>query len=366
MKKVILLTASTGAGHNRAARSLEKYYIKNGYKTKIIDIFKETSEIMDLIIADGYKLLVNNLPKLYGAIYDIFDSSFLNQKVFKNNLVFIKRKLLKEINSLDPDVIVSTHPFAVGIISALKEKRKINSKFISVVTDFKAHYAYITSYVDAYITGSDYTKKSLVSRGIDEKKIYSYGIPIKSEFYDKKSLSKKTKDKFYILLMGGSLGSKGILKVLNKMDINNNNIKVITVCGKNNKLQKKLIKKFDYLIKDDSLEVLGYTDKIPNLMEICDLIITKPGGLTTTEALFKKIPMIIPFAYPGQEVENTDFLVKKGVAIKINELDEINEHLDEIINNQEYYEKMRNKIDSITSDYSVEKIIELTEKLVTV
>jgi processive 1,2-diacylglycerol beta-glucosyltransferase len=362
MKKVLILTASTGAGHNIAAKSLEEYYNKNLYETLVFDIFKDTLEIMDTIVVDGYKILANKFPKLYGAIYEMFDKSFLNNKMFSKSLIITKKKLLKEIKKFQPDIIISTHPFGVGIISDLKRKQKIDSVFISIVTDFKAHYAYVTPYVDAYITGSEYTKESLVEKGIDSNKIFAYGIPIKREFYEEKSHLEERDGMFKILLMGGSMGSKGILKVLKQLDIDSD-IKVITVCGSNKKLENIINKEFYNEIKQNKLEVIGYSKNIPQLMDECDLIITKPGGLTTTEALSKRIPMIIPFAYPGQEIENTDFLVSSGVAIKSDKHDNINTLIRILINNKEYYYNMKEQMESITNDYSIEKIIKLTEEL---
>jgi len=362
MKKILILTASTGAGHNSAAKSLEEEYIKNGYETLVFDIFKDTSEIIDTIVVDGYKVMAQVFPKLYGAIYEMSDRSFLNNKIFSKSLIITRKRLLKAIQKFNPDVIISTHPFGVGIISTLKRKEKIDAKFISIVTDFKAHYAYVTQYVDAYITGSEYTKETLIEKGVDKNKIFAYGIPVKNEFYKEEKKDNLKTNVFKILLMGGSLGSKGILKVLKKLNINDK-INVIAVCGSNEKLEKSIKKEFMKDIENGYLEVIGFSKEIPKLMDECDLIITKPGGLTTTEALSKQIPMIIPFAYPGQEIENTEFLVKSGVAMKSDKYDNINTLISILAENYGYYSNMKEQMKNITSAYSIKKIIELSEML---
>lgn len=363
MKKVLILTASTGEGHNAAAKSLEQKYQANGYETYKIDMFKETSKTMNYLIADGYRILASNFPTVYGIIYDVFDHSAFNNKFLKNALVILKKSLLKEIKEINPDVIIGTHPFAVGLVSSYKRKNEIDCSFISVVTDFKAHYAYVDEQVDAYITGSEYTKESLVKRNIDEGKIFTYGIPIKEEFLKDYSENTNQKNKFRVLVMGGSMGSKDIAKVVKRLAVESNRYLITVVCGNNKSLKSSLEKKYEDEIIMGRLNVLGFTDQVPYLMDNSDVIVTKPGGLTTTEALSKKIPMIIPFAIPGQEMENTEFLVKEGVAFHVEDMNDINKVLDRLVNNKQEFELMKCNMGKIASSYSLDSIIDLSETL---
>lgn len=364
MKKILILTASTGEGHNAAAKSLEEKYEANGYKTYKIDMFKETSKTMNYLIADGYRILASNFPSVYGLIYDVFDHSAFNNRVLKNALVLLKKSLLKEIKEINPDIIIGTHPFAVGLVSSYKRKKQIDCSFISVVTDFKAHYSYVDEQVDAYITGSEYTKQSLIQRNIREDRIFTYGIPIKQEFLKDYSDHIKTKSKFRVLVMGGSMGSKDIAKVVKKLAVESNSYLITVVCGNNKVLKASLEKKYEDEIIIGRLNVLGFTDKIPYLMDNSDVIVTKPGGLTTTEALSKRIPMIIPFAIPGQEMENTEFLVKEGVAFHVKDMDEINIVLDRLLHNKKEFEQMKKNMGRIASTYSLDSIVDLSESLV--
>jgi len=364
MKKVLILTASTGEGHNSAAKSLEQKYQSNGYETHKIDMFKETSKTMNYLIADGYRILASNFPSVYGLIYDVFDHSSFNNKFLKNALVILKKSLLKEIKEINPDVIIGTHPFAVGLVSSYKRKNEIDCSFISVVTDFKAHYAYVDEQVDAYITGSEYTKRSLIQRNIHEDKIFTYGIPIKEEFLKDYSDASSKRSKFRVLVMGGSMGSKGIAKVVKRLAIESNSYLITVVCGNNKSLKTNLEKKYEDEIIMGRLNVLGFTDKVPYLMDNSDVIVTKPGGLTTTEALSKRIPMIIPFAIPGQEMENTEFLVKEGVAFYVEDMNEINTVLDRLVNDDKEFETMKKNMGRIASSYSLDSIVDLSELLV--
>lgn len=364
MKKVLILTASTGEGHNAAAKSLEQKYQANGYETCKIDMFKETSKTMNYLIADGYRILASNFPSVYGLIYDVFDHSTFNNRFLKNALVLLKKSLLNEIKEINPDVIIGTHPFAVGLVSSYKRKGQVDCSFISVVTDFKAHYAYVDEQVDAYITGSDYTKESLIQRNICEDKIFTYGIPIKQEFLKDYSDNSNQKSKFRVLVMGGSMGSKDIAKVVKRLAVESNSYLITVVCGNNKSLKNILEKKYEDEIIMGRLNVLGFTDKVPYLMDNSDVIVTKPGGLTTTEALSKKIPMIIPFAIPGQEMENTEFLVNEGVAFHVKDMNEINTVLDRLVNDSKEFEIMKNNMGRIASSYSLDSIVDLSESLV--
>lgn len=367
MKKVLILTASTGEGHNQAAKSLAEKFEEHGYSPYTMDLFKETSHALNTIMSDGYKVLANNLPTIYGAMYRMFNRKSFNNRFLRYGLIMVKNRVLEEIQAVEPDMIVSTHPFAVGIVSDLKERKKIDTTFMSVVTDFKAHYAYISPYVDAYITGSEYTKETLIDRHIPAEKIFPFGIPVKSEFQNcgERIIASEDRDLFKVLIMGGSMGSKDIAKVVKKLTIDaDNRYHLTVVCGKNESLKLMLEEKYGQLIQEKKLAVLGFTKNIPQLMDSSDVIVTKPGGLTTTEALSKQIPMIIPFAIPGQEIENTEFLVSSGAAIHVEDLDDLKVQMDSLLKDRDLYVTMIENMQSISKHYSVDKIVDLTGHLI--
>lgn len=374
MKKVLILTASTGEGHNTAAKSLEDKYIEAGFKTYRVDIFKETSSTVNVMMADGYRVLANSFPTLYGLLYDTFDRASFNRRILGNALFVIKQRVLGIVREVNPDLIVSTHPFAVGIVASLKKKGKIDCAFISVVTDFKAHYAYVDPHVDAYITGSEYTNETLMERSIPEDKVFAYGIPIKKEFLSEETFKYSSTDMwntpldmdgdFKVLVMGGSMGSKDIAKVVEQLAVESDRFEITVVCGNNKSLRNMLEKRYQGPVESGKLIIYGFTDKIPQLMDVCDVIVTKPGGLTTSEAIAKNIPMIIPFAIPGQEMENTEFLVNAGIAIHVKDMEEINECLEYLIENRDVYLEMKNRMQEISSNYSIDKIVNLSESLI--
>ena len=205
MKRVLILTTSTGQGHNQAANSLQNVLTDSNYQCVKFDFLGSNSKFLNSICVKGYEISATHLPKIYGIIYKITDNKISN-KLLEFIFSFTIKKLSKVINSVKPDLIIGTHPFTAILIRKLK-KQGLNTPFISVITDFKAHFAYINNYVDSYITGSEYTKHSLIERGIDKNIIYPIGIPIKYKFYshDSDIASIKTSSYLNILLMSGSM-----------------------------------------------------------------------------------------------------------------------------------------------------------------
>ncbi len=364
MKSIIIVTASTGAGHNQAANSLKARFEERGIYVHIVDMFKATSKGVNALISDGYKILATKMPKAYGAFYKSFDHKMANQTIFKNAFLATELRLKWFLNEFQPDLIISTHPFGAPIIGKLKQKGKIGMPFVQIVTDFKAHYAYIHDQVDAYIAASDFTARSLTERGIAAHKVHVYGIPAREEF-TQKNYRKFSKDSpFQLLIMGGSMGLKAIEQAVAELLTFEKKLKMVVVCGNNRELFNKLQRRYDAAIAEGRLEVLGFVDTVHELMDCSDLIISKPGGLTTTEAIHKSIPMIIPFAIPGQEQENTNFLVENEMALEVQNMAELHDHIELLINDVERYQKMVENMNRLAKLYSVDAIVDLCSSLI--
>ncbi|MBE6054167.1 MAG: UDP-N-acetylglucosamine--LPS N-acetylglucosamine transferase [Clostridium sartagoforme] len=364
MKKILILTTSTGEGHNQAAKSITTTFEKSGYEVVTHDFLKKNSKFLTKLFITGYEVSASFFPKTYGVVYKLTDKAFTN-KLLSVVFSITKRKIKNLINSIKPDIILVTHPFAVSIMGALK-RNGINIPVIVIVTDFKAHSTYIDNNIDAYITASENTKKDLALRGIDSRRIFSYGIPVKDEFFNHQLdiSSTKNDDYFNILLMSGSMGLKNISYVLKELLNNPNKLRITVVCGKNEKLKDTLLKEYNHSIKNKKLHILGFSRDIDYLMEYSDLIISKPGGLTVTEAINKHLPLLIPFAIPGQETQNVEFLTSNGYALYVDNLLEINLIIDKLISNPKELERIRLNLSKLSSLYSKKNIVNLADKLV--
>lgn len=362
MPKVLILSASTGHGHNQAANCLKYYLESSDYQVKIVEPFKEEGRIIETLIDDGYYILASHLPQMYGKIYKMTDQKLINKGV----AAFFIKTLSNTVNQLVqeylPDLIISTHPLHINVISYLKAKGEFNKPFIAIVTDYMAHRFYINHSVDAYIVASSYTKQTLINRGIPANKIFTYGIPVRVEFL-KPRVDRKDQI-FTLLIMGGSMGISYIKECLGELVNNENKLKIIVVCGSNHKLKKKLEAKYSGEFKNKEVIILGFTPDIPNLMDQSDVLVTKPGGLTVTEAISKNIPMIIPFFIPGQEEENTEFLLETGVAVRVNNASELNKTINRFYHNRSLLESMRQKARELSKEISPESIVPLANSLI--
>jgi len=361
MPSVLVLSASTGQGHNQAASSLKAELETYGYKVIIAEPVKEAGQLMDLLVEKGTGILETKLPKIYGKLYKMTENTMINKSVASLIKVALSNTVMHLIDEHKPDLLVTTHPLLVNVVSSLKTKGKTDLPFIAVVTDYIAHPFYVNRFVDAYIVGSKYTRETLISKEISEDKIFTSGIPVSKEFRQRIPVNRESV--FSILLMGGSMGMPSIKKCLKQLLLNRHHLKIVVVCGYNDKLKNELERKYSTVADNKDLVIYGYTNEIPMLMDKSDLLITKPGGLTVTEAINKNIPMVIPFLLPGQEEENADILVRAGVAAMVSDISELNRVIDDLYENPAQLENMRQKAREISRELTPDCIIQIADRL---
>lgn len=264
-------------------------------------------------------------------------------------------KLYKLFEEFSPDIVISTHPFSSQMTTILKKQGKTNCKLATVLTDFAPHNQWLfdSQFVDFFFVAHDGMKKELISKGIDDNKVFATGIPLSIKFlqhFDKDDLKKSFNldlSKRVILFFGGGafgLGEEHTSSIL-KAFIDNigNSYEVIVISGKNVKLQKCFEKLVAKTNSSDRVKVYGYTNKIPELMAISDLVVTKPGGLTSTESLAAGLPMVVINPIPGQEEENAKFLEKSGVALWLRKKENAYESIFELLSNEKELQHMKTR-----------------------
>ena len=359
MKKFLIVSLSTGGGHASVANSLAEKLRDKGDEVMVIDLFKEiNAKGLHTFICEGYNLIATRVPQLYETIYRAGNKPIIARGSFDLTRRLSQKKILDFLQIFDPDVIVAVHPIATDILGGMKQKGYIKKqKIVSVITDYLAHFVYVHKhkYIDAYFVGSDVTVRDLLGRGVDENKIYPYGIPIKKEFYTPKNKLKN--HVFTILVMGGSLGSKNMSSVIKKLLEVNARLKIVVVCGRDEELKSKM-DKFVGADPEKEVSVYGFTNKVHELMDEADLLISKPGGASVTEALMRRIPMIIPYMLGGQEKENRDYLIEEDVAIWVSNIKEISGIVTKLINEPEILQQMEANMDQIASNFSIENSIQ--------
>ncbi|MBK1468545.1 MGDG synthase family glycosyltransferase [Parvimonas parva] len=361
MKKALILTASFGGGHNRASNNIKEKLVKRGFEVEEIDLLKEISEKLDSLLVGGYLGIVTKTPEIYGLIYKGTNLT-THQNVFSKPILnILSSKILPILEEKKPNVVIGTHVFAIGVMEHIKQKEYYDVPFISVITDYVTHKMYFSDYVDYYIVASEFTKNKMIEDGIKKEKICAFGIPIDDSF---KIRHYEKKDGFNILTVFGSLGiddfSDYIMPIL---DIAKD-VKLTMVCGRNEELKEKLEKKYSLFIDENRLEVLGYTNEIARLMEENQILVTKPGGLTVTEAIVKNIPLIIPFFIPGHEEENKNFIVEEEIGVYAEGVESVVKEIKKFYKNRRRVEYMALNMKEIAEGFSVDKIAELVEKII--
>lgn len=394
IKKVLIMSASTGGGHNRAARAikeeLESRTIDNmSIECEIVDSLKLVNNTMDKVISRGYEKSALYTPKAYGSVYRFSETTIASKNEFKTNPLtsLMARKFKHLLNESTPDLIIGTHPFPMIALSTLKKNNNIHSlsrsesfykstkvdipPMISVLTDYTTHSTWIQNEIDYYIVGHEYVKELLVYEGVDSEKVKAFGIPVEKSFLshrDRETVLTElglSPEKLTVLLMGGSFGAGNIKETLEDLIAIDRDFQILVITGRNEHLKDKLSKMLDSTIHNKNICLLGYTNKMNDILASIDVLISKPGGLTTTEALLNDVPMIIPYFIPGQEEENLDFLTNCGAALRTTKKYSLPVLLKVLIDDPSRLDNLRKNIKSIRKFDSAVNISNLVVDILT-
>lgn len=414
---ILILTASTGGGHNRASKALKDFINRHDPDTQvdIIDAIEECSSLLNFTVVNGYKALVNWTPSLFGAMYKNADKKSALSEMVTVIYQQCSKRLQPVIESYNPDVIVSCHPFAGAIAGYIKTTSDFSVPLISIVTDFLPHRAYIAEGIDAYVTASDKAKTLLNTQyGIEPDRIYDYGHPVFESFYEGNGRSREEvltelgfdPDKHTVLIMAGSFGVTDILKIYESLVGIEEDYQIIVITGRN----KRLYDAFDMLLKgdenivtedepelirelpDDNIvriiyesgetmidmitstfnpttdkkkptKLFYFVDNVDDYMHASDLIVTKPGGLTTSESIACALPMAVFKAYPGQEEQNAALLVENDIGIIIESAADAAEKVGNLLRDDKRLIEMRDSCRKYVRKNSCLKIYELATEL---
>lgn len=370
MKKILIFYGSYGGGHLSAAKSIRDYIEKNysDSQVELVDCVEYVNKLFNKLTTKAYKDFSKNARWIWKHLYYDSESGSLSRICNTiNRLMAIKLNRL--IQEFQPDLIISTHPFSSQMCAILKEKGKLNCKVATILTDYAPHNQWLvkSEFIDYYFVAQQGMVDDLVSRGVNKDKIHVTGIPLSSRFlqsYNKQKILEDyglTSDKNTILFFAGGEFGFGKDKTFNRLKAiidNLPNLQVVAVAGRNEKMKER----FDELVKttrtESNVKILSFTNQVPELMSVSDLVITKPGGLTTTESLASGLPLIIIDPLPGQEEENAEFIENSGAGILVKDSDNIETILLNIFNNPDKLENMKSKARLIAKKNSTQNIVE--------
>jgi processive 1,2-diacylglycerol beta-glucosyltransferase len=329
-RRVLILSASAGTGHVRAAEALEKVFRQQPGVGEVrnIDALRFTNRLFRDFYSKLYIQLVQKAPTILGIVYNSTDEPWKTDRM---------RLMLDRLNTgplerfiarFKPDITVCTHFLPAEIISYLISKGKLNARLSIVVTDFDVHAMWLCKTFDRYFVALEESKIHLEVLGLPGDHITVSGIPIDPAFRAAENRAELRQQAGFdpnrplFLISGGALGVSPAAGVLDSLARLKQPAQALVVCGKNTEMQADLEEQARAVEAANpglSFRVLGYTNEMHRWMQMSDLFIGKPGGLTTAECLASGLPMAIVSPIPGQEDRNSDHLLEKGIAMKCNE-----------------------------------------------
>ena len=369
-KKILIVYASYGSGHKSVAEYVYEYFKEhsNDLEIKIIDIMEYGNLIAKLNVK-MFNLCFKFQNSFSSTIgYELFDSKIATSPYKEIVRLLFKSDLTTDILAYKPDVLIATHFFGGIVMGKINKKYKLNTKIITIITDYASHAIWLQNHKreNAIVVSNEIVGRELLKFGVPAEKIFPFGIPLSSKFKKVDANTSKIKFKYniknhnltFLFFGGGSLGSSytyGYLKEILKLKLN---INIIFVSGKNVKLQNRCN---NYIKRENikNVTVLGFTKDISNLLNIADVVITKPGGLSVTEALEMKTPMILIPGNGGQENHNAKFVTKNHFGLRIRNARQLAKTVKKLTENKKIIQEMYQNLKKYEENTSVQKLFNL-------
>ncbi len=337
--RVLIATVTAGGGHLAAAAALEEAWRAQRPEDVLekVDVLDFASRLYRKVYTETYLKVIEHVPELYALVFKKTDNHKEVQKATSFRRTFAHRTnrgFAKYLKQFKPDIVLCPHYLPPEIVGHLKARDGGPQPLtLSIITDFEAHAFWLEPAVDLYCVAAEETKGSLLSRGIPKDRVVVTGIPISKKFsapLDPAALRRSLglrDDLPVLLVLAGGFGMGPIDEILQQLNGVEQTIHTVVVAGRNEELREKLASR----LHRHPARVFGYASNMHELMSVADLIITKPGGLTSSEALAMGKPMLIVSPIPGQETANSDFLLEHGAAAKVNRVEDVPFRLNQLL-----------------------------------
>ncbi len=364
--KSLIFSITTGQGHNQTAKVLAEYLNQNGVESSYMDVLEYINPMLSESISKLYLMSTKNIPKIYGSGYRLCEKRESELSLLPRlTTTLLAKRLLDYVKREDPDVIICTHVFAALLVTYLMDSLDTKINTIGIVTDFTIHPYWEDTHLDYYITPSELLTHQGVKRGIPARKFKPLGIPIDPKFATHRSRREACKllnipEKNTILVMSGSMGFGNVLDDIVSLDRLEHNFQIATICGNNKKLKAQI----DGLQLKKPLYNYGFVHNIDLFMDAATCIITKPGGLTTSEALAKNLPMIMSNPVPGQEDRNVEFLLNVGAAMKVSKTFPLEEAINNLFLNEHRRDLLIQSISFLQKPNSTMDLVQFVKDLI--
>ena len=363
-KKILILYASSGHGHEKAAKAVfAACQSREDCAVKVLDVLDLTSFAFGRLYRALYFFLIKNAAWLWGFFYGITDWPwvyFFVKPLRRANNHFFAAQLEALLRSEQPDIVISTHFLASETTAFLKKNKLLSSRLLTIITDYMPHAFWIAQDTDIYAVATSKTKENLQSRGVPKEKIHVTGIPIEPKFssvMDRKRIALSLgldADAFTVLITSGGAGVGIAQTLVDRMVFVEPPIQQLVVCGTNRDLFNKL---HDKHVGKRLIHLFGFVENIHELMASSDLVIGKGGGLTITESLCVGRPMILFGAVPGQETRNVKQIVGCGAAKSAHSVQQVVEFVAEFRRSEPLRRKTKDVIETLRCADSAQRIL---------
>ncbi len=344
--KLLILSCNTGGGHNAAAASIKEYLVKQGVEVEIRDALGFRSPMKSKIISGGHVFVYKKIPRLFGAGYRFFEQH--PPKKGKNSVMYDTVKndaenIYAYLQENPCDAILCTHLFASMIVTEMQKRYGMRIPNYLVITDYTCYPGVDESDADVIFIPHEKLVPEFLADGVAEDRLVPSGIPVRASFYkkehpeDAKRALELPVDQKVVLMMCGSMGCGPLPRLARLITEKMGEDAILTViCGSN----KKLFEKFQKM-NNDRIHVVGFTDQIALYMDAADVVLTKPGGLSSTESAVKGLPMVLINAVPGCETKNMDFFLENGFGITAEGVEALSDTVVSLLSDENEKERLR-------------------------
>ncbi|MFW5433470.1 MGDG synthase family glycosyltransferase [Paenibacillus apiarius] len=349
--QVLVLTGAIGHGHVQTANAIRESaaaWFQEEVDVRVVDYMEQMAPHLHGVGSYCFIQWLKLFPNMYGYLFEMTRKDRGLAQLLKSVRLTSLRPLSKLVQRMRPDVIVSTFPAASAAVSKLKERGLVDCPAVTVITDHTDHSFWLHPYTDLYMVGSEEARNVLVAQGISAARIEVTGIPVRPAFYntyDKQELRERRGldgSAMTVLMMGGGCGllDASLLRELEKAPWARS-MQFIVICGRNERLQHQLARWAGQTTLRVHIE--GYVEAVHEYMAMSDLMITKSGGVTTTEAVVQKLPLLVYKPLPGQEQDNIRYLLRNGLARRAKSADDLLSKLASFEAQPEQLERMRER-----------------------
>jgi processive 1,2-diacylglycerol beta-glucosyltransferase len=345
--RVLFLSASVGVGHVSAANAVAAALrrIEPKARTPVVDSYKYAALVVSRIVSDGYLQMVKTIPQMYRYIYDRAERARevgpLRTWAHQFTAANLRPLILRE----RPDAVVCTHAFPCGAMAEYKRSFADAPPVVGIVTDFAVHGFWIHDNIDGYVVATDAIRDALTARGVAAESISVSGIPVRRDFARSGESSDALRerldlprDRRVVLLMGGGLGIAPLERMMRALESIEVPLAAVVVTGRNTRTQRRVMAAAEGV--SYPVRALSFVENVYDYMHAADALVTKPGGLSTAEALVAQIPMVLCKPLPGQEERNARILVEAGAAVRTRRLEELPKALEAVLTDVGKRERM--------------------------